>query len=91
MQQKVKEANKPLYFYHLVDNDADMSKGLISPQFMYNNKIYDLFDKSVVKYKNRILKDWNLEKYKGKDSLTRFQKKSIFPDMMKIHLCILLH
>lgn len=65
------KTNKPLYFYHLVNKDVDMSKGIISLQYMYDNKMYDLFDKNVEKYKDRILNDWNIEKYKGKSNLTR--------------------
>ncbi len=63
--------NKPLYFYHLVDKNADMTNGLLSLQYMYNNKMYNLFDKYVSKYHDRITKDWNLNKYQGKDYLTR--------------------
>ena len=65
------KTNKPLYFYHLVNKDVDMNKGIISLQYMYDNKMYDLFDKNVEKYKDRILNDWNIEKYKGKSNLTR--------------------
>lgn len=61
----------PLYFYHLVDKEADMTHGLISLQYMYEHKLYDLFDKAVLKYKNRITKDWQIEKYKDKEQLTR--------------------
>ena len=45
------EDDKPLYFYHLVDKNADMSKGIISLQYMYDNKMDDLFDKNIIKYK----------------------------------------
>jgi hypothetical protein len=61
----------PFYFYHLVDKNVDMTKGLISLQYMYDHKLYDLFDKAVLKYKNRITGDWQIEKYKGKTHLTR--------------------
>ena len=69
--QKLIKLNTPLYFYHLINKDSDLSNGLISLQYMYNNKMYDLFDKNVVKYKNRIINDWNIKKYQGKDTLTR--------------------
>ncbi len=69
--QKLIKINKPLYFYHLVNKDADMNKGIISLQYMYDHKMYDLFDKNALKYKERILNDWNIEKYKGKSNLTR--------------------
>lgn len=69
--QKLIKTNKPLYFYHLVNKNADMSNGIISLQYMYDKKMYDLFDKNVLKYKDRISNDWNIEKYKGKSNLTR--------------------
>ena len=69
--QKLIKTNKPLYFYHLVNKDSDMSNGLLSLQYMYDNKLFDLLDKNVSKYKDRILNDWNIEKYKGKKDLTR--------------------
>lgn len=63
--------NKSLYFYHLVNKDADMENGIISLKYMYDNEMYDLFDKNVLKYKDRIINDWNIEKYKGRNNLTR--------------------
>lgn len=69
--QKLIKTNKPFYFYHLINKNSDLSNGLISLQYMYDNKMYDLFDKSVLKYKNRIINDWNLDKYKNKKSLSR--------------------
>lgn len=69
--QKLIKTNKPLYFYHLINKDADMTNGIISLQYMYNNKMFELFDKNVFKYKDRILNDWKIEKYKGKVDLTR--------------------
>ncbi len=69
--QKLVKTNKPLYFYHLINKDADMSKGIISLQYMYDHKMYELFDENALKYKDRILDSWNLEKYKGKTKLSR--------------------
>jgi len=69
--QKLIKLNKPLYFYHLVNKDSDLSNGLMSLQYMYDNKIFDLFDKNISKYKSRIISDWNIPKYKNKDNLTR--------------------
>lgn len=69
--QKLVKLNKPLYFYHLVNKDSNMSNGLISLQYMYNHKMYDLFDKYVLKYKTTITDNWNIPKYKGKKVLTR--------------------
>lgn len=65
-QLDLTESMSPFYFYHLVDKDKEMTQGLISLQYMYDHELYDLFDKEVLKYKNRIIKDWELEKYKGK-------------------------
>lgn len=69
--QKIIKLNKPLYFYHLVNKNANMDNGLISLQYMYDNKMYDLFDKNVSKYKRRIIEHWGLDKYKSKNELTR--------------------
>jgi prepilin-type processing-associated H-X9-DG protein len=38
---------------------------------MYDNKMYDLFDKYTDKYIQRITNDWNIPKYKNKTNLTR--------------------
>lgn len=72
-KQKLINLNPPLYFYHLVNKNADLSHGIISLQYMYDHKLYDLFDKYVDKYKERIVSSWNITKYKNrsKDSLTR--------------------
>lgn len=40
---------------------------------MYDNKMFELFDKNILKYKDRILNDWDIKKYKGKSNLTREQ------------------
>ena len=62
---------EPLYFYHLINKDADITKGLLSLQYMYDNKMYDLFDEEASKYIDRITTHWNIEKYKDKTSLSR--------------------
>lgn len=79
--QKLIKLNEPLYFYHLVDKKVNMKNGLISLQYMHNNKMYDLFDKYVLKYKDRITNDWNIEKYAGKKTLTREE----YIDALKIY------
>ena len=71
--QKLIKLNKPLYFYHLVSKKANMTNGLISLQYMYDNKMYNLFDHNISKYKNRILTEWGITKYKAKKQLTRNQ------------------
>ncbi len=64
--------NEPLYFYHLVNKNTNINMGLFSLQYMYEHKLYDLFDQSVSKYKEQIVNGWN-KKYLGrnKNSLTR--------------------
>lgn len=62
---------EPLYFYHVVDKNADLSSGLLSLKYMYDHKMFELFDKNVEKYKDRIVNFWNIPKYKGKKELTR--------------------
>lgn len=72
-RQKLIKLNDPLYFYHVVDKNADMSVGLLSLKYFYDNKMYDLFDKYAEKYKMRIVGPWNIKRYKGRvaDSLKR--------------------
>lgn len=69
--QKLIKLNEPLYFYHVVDKDADLSKGLLTLEYMYNNNMFDLFDRYTKKYIKRITSDWNILEYKGKDILSR--------------------
>ena len=65
------ESNKPFYFYHLVPKGSDVRKmGLISPQYMYDHKMYDMFDKSVEKYRSRISGPFKLSTKKPEE-LTR--------------------
>lgn len=70
-KQKLIKLNEPLYFYHVINKRADLSKGLLSLQYMYDHQLFDLFDKNVSKYKKRITKDWNIKKYQNKKQLTR--------------------
>ena len=71
--QKIINLNKPLYFYHVINKDAVLDDGIYSLKYMYDNGLFELFDKSTKKYKLRIVNDWNIEKYKDRkvDSLTR--------------------
>ena len=64
---------QPLYFYHLVNKDADLSIGLLSLKYMYDHGLYEEFDKYTDKYKYRIVNSWQIEKYAGRkeESLTR--------------------
>ena len=43
--------NKPLYFYHIVDRDADLSVGLLSLKYMYDHKMFVEFDEYADKYR----------------------------------------
>lgn len=63
--------NKPLYFYHLINKNASLDPGIISLQYMYDHHLYNLFDKNVKKYHDRITKYWNIPKYANKECLTR--------------------
>ena len=57
-------ANQPLYFYHMVDSGANLSKGLLSLGYMYHyNK--PLFLKNASKYRNRLCDGWGI--YPGRD------------------------
>ncbi len=65
--------NKPLYFYHLVSKESNLTNGLLSLEYMYKNNMDNLFDKNAEKYKSRIVNSWNIEEYVGRkeESLTR--------------------
>lgn len=71
--QKIIKLNKPLYFYHVINKNASLITGIYSLKYMYDHKMYDLFDKNIEKYKQRIVDDWNIKQYKGRtpDSLSR--------------------
>lgn len=59
------------YFYHLIPkNLAKNIDGIISPMYMYEHGLYDLFDKATQKYRNRIINDWKYYDKKPED-LTR--------------------
>lgn len=59
--------NEPLYFYHVINKNVDISKGILSLKYMYDHGMYDLFDINADKYKYRIVNSWNLDKYKGRE------------------------
>lgn len=75
--QELIKLNEPLYFYHVVEKSADVSNGLLSLKYMYDNGMYDLFDKYAEKYKYRIVDSWNLEKFKGRDELSLTREEII--------------
>ena len=57
-------ANQPLYFYHMVDSGANLSKGLLSLEYMYHHS-KSLFLKNASKYRDRLCNGWNI--YPGRD------------------------
>ena len=57
-------ANQPLYFYHMVDSGANLSKGLLSLGYMYHHS-KPLFLKNASKYRNRLCDGWGI--YPGRD------------------------
>lgn len=65
--------NEPLYFYHIMNKDVKEELGILSLQYMYDHQLFELFDKNACKYKTRIIDNWNIPKYQGReeDSLTR--------------------
>jgi hypothetical protein len=76
-KEKIVKLNDPLYFYHLVPKNADLSKGLLSPKYMYQNKLHKLFDESIEKYRSRIVDSWNIAKYKNRDEKTLTREEII--------------
>ncbi len=38
---------------------------------MYDHHMYDLFDKNIQKYHNRITSSWNISKYEGRTNLSK--------------------
>lgn len=57
------------YFYHLVPKNANIKNGLISLKYMYDHKLWDLFDENSLKYKERILHNWNIAQFQNKKTL----------------------
>ena len=62
--QESKTNKKPLYFYHMVNSDANLSKGLLSLGYMYHHD-KSLFLKNANKYRNRLCDGWGI--YPGRD------------------------
>lgn len=71
MRTGVKMNNSLFYFYHLVPKNANMKNGLISLKYMYDHELWDLFDENSLKYKERILHNWNIAQFQNKKTLTR--------------------
>ena len=62
--QESKTNKKPLYFYHMVNSDANLSKGLLSLGYMYHHD-KSLFLKNASKYRDRLCDGWGI--YPGRD------------------------
>lgn len=75
--QKLVKINEPLYFYHVVNKNANLEKGLLSIKYMYDNKLYNLFDYHTKKYRKRIVESWGLKKYQGKNEFDLTSKDII--------------
>lgn len=54
---KVIKPNKPLYFYHLVDKNSDLTKGILSLKYMYDHHQEELFAKYTLKYQDRVAQE----------------------------------
>lgn len=59
----------PMYFYHLVNKNVNMSKGLLSLGYMYNHD-RNMFRKNSAKYRERLCEGWGIYTGRDPDSLT---------------------
>jgi hypothetical protein len=59
-------------FYHIMDKYIKLDNdGILSLQAMYDKKLYDIFDMSANKYRDRIVNTWKIYPNKDPDKLTR--------------------
>lgn len=58
------------YFYHFAPKNIDTKLGLLSPQYMYDHGMTELFRKSTDKYRDRIVGGWNIYPNKNPEDLT---------------------
>lgn len=65
------ENNKPFYFYHLIPKNADLSKGILTPQYFYNHSMFKEFDACTDKYRDRLCNVWGYYPNKKPEELTR--------------------
>lgn len=66
------QLNPHLYFYHLLPKNIKLTKyGLVSLQFMYDNKMYKEFDYYTDKYRDRLVNAWGYYPDKNPKKLTR--------------------
>lgn len=59
------------YYYHLVNKNANLDIGLLSPEYMYTHRMFDLFDKSVDKYRERLVNGWRIYPHINEQDLSR--------------------
>ena len=50
----------PFYFYHLLPKEADISLGLLSPYAMVKLGLDELANKSLDKYRERLVNEWDI-------------------------------
>lgn len=64
--------NPHFYFYHLLPKNIKLTKyGIVSLQFMLDNKMYKEFDYYTEKYRDRLVNGWNYYPNKKPNELTR--------------------
>ena len=62
--------NNHFYFYHYAPKKLNGSKGIISPKYMYDNNMTDLFHKATDKYRDRLVNGWEYYPNKKPEELT---------------------
>ena len=64
------KASSHFYFYHFAPKNINLNLGLISPKYMYDNNMHDLFIDSTDKYRGRLVNGWGYYKGRDPDDLT---------------------
>lgn len=49
-----------LYFYHLLPKDANLSDGIVTPEWYYRMQKFDEYKKITDKYRDRMVYDWKI-------------------------------
>ena len=62
----------PVYniWYHLLPKDANLSKGIISPYYMYKHGMKSYANDTTYKYRDRLCNSWNIYPDRLPDELT---------------------
>lgn len=68
------------YFYHFAPKNINTNTGILSPKYMYEHNMSDLFKKSTDKYRDRLVNGWGYYKDKNPEDLT---DKEIFDGINK--------